>query len=559
MNNKMIKIVIKKNTCNINIDEHISNNKGINSETLKCERCYEIMEPEDISTQVRYSGRYHEECAKEINRENSRENRQQSNKTKEELKSSTGGCCTNCGKKCKHRNLQFRYFDESTRYRTKTGKLMHIWNLHATTMRKEFLKGTLMCQSCCKKQQMLEKAKEPNYCRLCGLDLKEEDKYPQKGYKNNLHYNCRLKIYAEQNKRYKQKCKDFYNNAKANCGGCADCGEKDPNKLEFAHWHRRDKYRDKNGKVVGIYRLSIKAMKQEFLDGRFLCCKCHEKETKEENKIYNAVTEYKIPQSMVRRMQENREYIDQKKIEMGECVMCHEKVDCNLLSYYHLDHINPDDKLYNFSMLRNSERSKATINAELAKAQLLCKPCHRIRTKEEGHFYIKRPEKKMSPKKIKHLADKLFSTIGHEINNFLPDDKVIFNTCEYLVEDYQPVTSVECKDRDVKDNLKSDIKDNIRDKDNIIDICRNDTSRDIKVDKIENHQTSNKGNKKIVNDCKYRDIKDDKEVRNCNEFNNTYVCGKRKYISDIVNTNKSIKKIKIIIHSKSNNVKNNAK
>ena len=75
-----------------------------------------------------------------------------------------------------------------------------------------------------------------------------------------------------------------------------------------------------------------------------------------------------------RRRTDARQYVSTHKAESG-CARCPEK-DVNLLQ---LDHVNREEKSYQVSTLL----SKATIDAEIAKTQVLCVWCHRLKTHAE--------------------------------------------------------------------------------------------------------------------------------------------------------------------------------
>ena len=95
--------------------------------------------------------------------------------------------------------------------------------------------------------------------------------------------------------------------------------------------------------------MGIKRMEDELKKGRFLCCKCHEKETRDENKVireeFEKNCEHKVSPGSLATIKANREYIDSKKMEIEKCVTCGEKAEPDLLSYMHFDHINPEKSL----------------------------------------------------------------------------------------------------------------------------------------------------------------------------------------------------------------------
>jgi hypothetical protein len=373
-----------------------------------CLECKLPISPEDMATSTKYAGRYHVKCEKQVSRKSYKARKAEA---KNEIKNSSGGCTMCSSQKNLHR-LQFIYRNPDDQRFTKGGNRVKIWELNPLELKEELKKGSLVCRSCYKKKSTEEKhLREGLKCYFCHNDLKEEERLSsgKMEKKTNIHYACHLKAKKIKREFDDSETKACYNEAKAKSGGCANCGEKEFDKLEFAHYKREEKYRTKNGRVKGILDLTLRIMKEELKKGRFLCFKCHEVETQKENKLLRepfltGEKKYKMPEHRVAKMKENRAYVDAKKLEFGKCSACNEPANPDLLSYMHLYYIDPSTKKYGPAKLRGSHFSKQLIDAELAKTTILCKPCHTKRMKDEIHLWKKEPKQIVSNKKRKFPA-----------------------------------------------------------------------------------------------------------------------------------------------------------
>lgn len=202
---------------------------------------------------------------------------------------------------------------------------------------------------------------------------------------------------------------------------CETCGENDIRLLEFAHYDRKNK----NTNIS--YTQSIKVLEAELEHGRFLCVWCHRLETRKEldeivkNKSYEytdiemttntgeskkctgPVCNGKIRdlsffylrttgkhidnckkcvsyQSRLKRMRKV-EYVNNVKLNIGECAMCSVKVTKETFCCFDFDHIDRKNKTGNISYLVNSSIEK--IDKEIAKCRLLCCKCHKLHTIEQ--------------------------------------------------------------------------------------------------------------------------------------------------------------------------------
>ncbi len=366
------------------------------------------MLPEETYTTGKHAGRYHVECIKELRSEDYKRSRAAKTAAILEIKNNSGGCFI-CKSQEDLSQLTLNYHDPKDQRYSKGRKVM-VWGFGIRKIREELKKGFLACITCSRSRTYAEKRlREGMKCNICQGDLKEEDRHEDrhkdKKVKLLRHHECHLKAKAPKSKEYADKMRAFFREARVNSGGCAKCGEKDPDKLEFAHFDRASKYRSKSGKTISICDLAIPTMKEELKKGRFLCGKCHEVETQAEIKLLYAPfttgeKKRKYTPWQQSRVIDNCAYIDAKKMEIGKCSSCGVLADPNLLSFMHFDHTDPCTKRYNLTMLRHSKNSKQTIDEELAKVVLKCKPCHRKSSIDQGH-HLKLPEHQRPVRKRK--------------------------------------------------------------------------------------------------------------------------------------------------------------
>lgn len=83
------------------------------------------------------------------------------------------------------------------------------------------------------------------------------------------------------------------------------------------------------------------------------------------------------------------------KLERGCCLMCKRAVTTENYFAFDWDHRDPSDKGFTISQ-GWSGRSIATLLDEVAKCDLLCAYCHRLRTFHDGHRFLQF-EQNMTP------------------------------------------------------------------------------------------------------------------------------------------------------------------
>ena len=88
----------------------------------------------------------------------------------------------------------------------------------------------------------------------------------------------------------------------------------------------------------------------------------------------------------------NKVYLDQARVWVGEYLVSHPCVDCGNTDHRVLefDHRDPTTKVADVSdMMRN--RSLAVVQSEVAKCDVRCANCHRIRTAEQFGWFVYLP------------------------------------------------------------------------------------------------------------------------------------------------------------------------
>lgn len=184
--------------------------------------------------------------------------------------------------------------------------------------------------------------------------------------------------------------RECYEELKRLAGGCFDCHSTD--RLEFAHYDRSTKYRTKNGKVLQIRELGVKAMKKEVEKGRFLCHSCHSKETEQEQKdAMIPEDERSSNYAAVKKCRERSQlHVHNVKLKIGNCFDCPKEVSETNEREFEFDHVpGREEKIDTVSNMAGQGKSIEKIDAEIKKCDLVCFGCHKIRTatrlKEKKH------------------------------------------------------------------------------------------------------------------------------------------------------------------------------
>ena len=163
--------------------------------------------------------------------------------------------------------------------------------------------------------------------------------------------------------------KQFIYNQKKIIGECAHCSETDLDLLQFDHINPFTKI-----KSVSQIR-SIKLVEQEIKKCQLLCIMCHSLKSMEQ---FSSISEKDDTNTKIRKR--NRDYVNNRKLDIGECNHCHMEVKDENLCCFHYDHINREEKFKIVSKMVGEKYSIKLIEKEIQKCQLLCAACHWKRT-----------------------------------------------------------------------------------------------------------------------------------------------------------------------------------
>lgn len=222
--------------------------------------------------------------------------------------------------------------------------------------------------------------------------------------KDNFYWRKKKGIYTStcftcppmyKNGRKMNKAYQYYMDQRNLVKNCSTCGIDVKNEsLEFAHWHRDLKFKDKNGSVKNICKMNYKEVVNELTDvkGRFTCKPCHNKETDEELKILalkpTEMTEsYAIQKIQITR---NQAFVKQLKLNIGKCMNCpcNKVITNDNVRDFEFDHIpERGKKLNNISELAGRGVGLVKLMDELLKTECVYYNCHKSRTKMRHKDY----------------------------------------------------------------------------------------------------------------------------------------------------------------------------
>lgn len=177
---------------------------------------------------------------------------------------------------------------------------------------------------------------------------------------------------------------------------CEECGEADPEVLEFAHRDRAEKLRNKHGRPINITGMrNLTTIIEEAKKTRFLCRFCHRLETKRENDV---LTQKGTPQRLSQAQKRAIEYVDSIKLEVRVfCVDCRRPVTKDTLQAFDFDHVVEETKFSTISIMVHSGHAIDSINVELAKCELRCANCHLRRTKQRATIMRTKQDAESTP------------------------------------------------------------------------------------------------------------------------------------------------------------------
>jgi hypothetical protein len=246
-----------------------------------------------------------------------------------------------------------------------------------------------------------EEDDEPRKCSKCDKTKTCKDFYKRKrNGKYSLHWWCKVCVRDGQRivdqKKHKER-QEFLCAEKKNAGGCFECHVSTMD-LHFAHFNRKDKYRTKNGKPLGLGQLTIKKIKEELKKGRWLCAQCHDVETRSEN------AELKSTAIKAKWYQDKhpiwQKFANLEKLRRKQCLDCHRVVTQPTIRTFHFDHRDPFTKITNVSEMVGRLVPFQVIRREWEKCDLRCDACHRKRTTKEKHTHLRHQKRKLNQTKF---------------------------------------------------------------------------------------------------------------------------------------------------------------
>lgn len=151
---------------------------------------------------------------------------------------------------------------------------------------------------------------------------------------------------------------------------CKNCGITDIRTFDFAHWDRSKKLRYPCGKGINPSALRESKFNKSRGDFRILCASCHRVETAIENSEQKDLL-VAAPKAVL---------VAREKIRRGKCQDCSLPVKGHYLSEFEFDHPENTVKVASVCDMVNGTYKQKELIDEMAKCDLLCVNCHRIRT-----------------------------------------------------------------------------------------------------------------------------------------------------------------------------------
>lgn len=225
-------------------------------------------------------------------------------------------------------------------------------------------------------------------CKDCQGILPLESFAKQSKAPDGHKYICKLCDKSARRKRYEEKqeeIKKYYVDRRAESVAwlrslktqpCMDCGKNfPPEAMDYDH-------RPGTTKVDNVSRLALDCKNKEIILAEIdkcdlVCCLCHNERT-HKRKTNNFITKATFNR--------NNKIINDSKNK--PCNLCGEKYPHYNMQ---LDHIDPATKIKDVCQLKN--RKEEVLRAEIAKCQVICALCHRLKSIKEQKIDQIREEK----------------------------------------------------------------------------------------------------------------------------------------------------------------------
>lgn len=214
----------------------------------------------------------------------------------------------------------------------------------------------------------------PKFCYKCGVVRDRKDFHKNAGNSDGLQELCRFC-------RRKQRA-DLQEELSAlkKQSVCVKCGYSDHRALDYAHNDRKEKARTKDGRrsKTPSHFDSIRAWNTEIPKVQVMCTVCHRLATFKEHIDRDDI----LPRNAIVRekRRELYKFVSAEKMRIGACTDCKRTITESNLVAFDFDHLPQFDKTAGVSEMAANLKPKKEIEAEIAKCELLCANCHRIRT-----------------------------------------------------------------------------------------------------------------------------------------------------------------------------------
>lgn len=167
----------------------------------------------------------------------------------------------------------------------------------------------------------------------------------------------------------------------ADYGGCVQCGIRDISVLEADHCTQ--KIHILSNYTFWPTKGGPEAMELEFLKTQCLCCFHHKLKSHNDRVSKKLDNDVKQPIKREYAMQK-QDFNNLLKSQRGHCLSCKRKFVLEESVAFEWDHREPDEKCYTISNLvsglYNPRIAIPLIEKEVAKCDLLCSNCHKIKT-----------------------------------------------------------------------------------------------------------------------------------------------------------------------------------
>lgn len=216
------------------------------------------------------------------------------------------------------------------------------------------------------------------FCSGCKKTMQLSEFNVDREVKNGIESRC-VSCKREEEREYRNKKREQIAEFKTG-KSCEHCGNDDIRCLEFAHYHREEKARTRDGKPIVMAHLSLSRMIEEVEKTRFLCRNCHTEETYMETHDHH--NDYRgAPIKLLL-----YKLVNEEKLNRSHCVDCGLKVENDNYHIFDFDHLSAYEKILNISMMVCKSYSSQDIIDEMKKCELRCRNCHHLKTLERGQY-----------------------------------------------------------------------------------------------------------------------------------------------------------------------------